>query len=53
MEERLDERAAKLGSFLRNGLDDIASRYERLRAPITQRCLESGLHMSSKVPTKA
>ncbi len=27
VEERLDERAAKLGAFLRNGLDDIASRH--------------------------
>ncbi|MGW4210945.1 aspartate aminotransferase family protein [Lentzea sp. NPDC004789] len=64
-EERLDERAAKLGTFLRNGLDDIAARHslvsdvrgrgllvgleiadESLSAPITQRCLELGLHMN-------
>ncbi|MFI6096233.1 aspartate aminotransferase family protein [Lentzea sp. NPDC051213] len=65
VEERLDERAAKLGSFLRNGLDDIAARHslvsdvrgrgllvgleiadESLSAPITQRCLDLGLHMN-------
>jgi len=64
-EERLDERAAKLGTFLRNGLDDIAARHslvsdvrgrgllvgleiadESLSAPITQKCLELGLHMN-------
>ncbi|WP_439658871.1 aspartate aminotransferase family protein [Lentzea sp. HUAS TT2] len=64
-EERLDERAAKLGAFLRNGLEDIASRHdlvsdvrgrgllvgleiadESLSAPITQKCLELGLHMN-------
>ncbi|MFD4638015.1 aspartate aminotransferase family protein [Lentzea sp. NPDC058436] len=64
-EERLDERAAKLGAFLRNGLDDIASRHslvsdvrgrgllvgleiadESLSAPITQKCLDLGLHMN-------
>ncbi|MFC3892866.1 aspartate aminotransferase family protein [Lentzea rhizosphaerae] len=65
VEERLDERAAKLGTFLRNGLDDIAARHslvtdvrgrgllvgleiadESLSAPITQKCLELGLHMN-------
>lgn len=65
VEERLDERAAKLGAFLRNGLDDIAARHdlvsdvrgrgllvgleiadESLSAPITQRCLDLGLHMN-------
>ncbi|WP_329791089.1 aspartate aminotransferase family protein [Lentzea sp. DG1S-22] len=65
IEERLDERAAKLGAVLRNGLTDIASRHplvtdvrgrgllvgleiadESLSAPITQRCLELGLHMN-------
>jgi 2,2-dialkylglycine decarboxylase (pyruvate) len=65
VEERLDERAAKLGTFLRNGLDDIATRHdlvsdvrgrgllvgleiadESLSAPITQKCLELGLHMN-------
>ncbi|SFR04658.1 2,2-dialkylglycine decarboxylase (pyruvate) [Lentzea waywayandensis] len=65
VEERLDERAAKLGTFLRNGLDDIAARHslvsdvrgrgllvgleiadESLSAPITQRCLDLGLHMN-------
>ncbi|SDJ12680.1 2,2-dialkylglycine decarboxylase (pyruvate) [Lentzea albidocapillata subsp. violacea] len=64
-EERLDERAAKLGAFLRNGLDDIAARHslvsdvrgrgllagleiadESLSAPITQKCLDLGLHMN-------
>jgi 2,2-dialkylglycine decarboxylase (pyruvate) len=64
-EERLDERAAKLGTFLRNGLDDIAARHslvsevrgrgllvgleiadEALSAPITQKCLELGLHLN-------
>ncbi|GHH28321.1 aspartate aminotransferase family protein [Lentzea cavernae] len=64
-EERLDERAAKLGAFLRNGLEDIASRHdlvtdvrgrgllvgleiadESMSAPITQRCLDLGLHMN-------
>ncbi|SES33890.1 2,2-dialkylglycine decarboxylase (pyruvate) [Lentzea xinjiangensis] len=64
-EERLDERAAELGGFLRAGLDGIASRHplvtdvrgrgllvgleiadEALSAPITQRCLASGLHMN-------
>ncbi|GAA3625285.1 2,2-dialkylglycine decarboxylase (pyruvate) [Lentzea atacamensis] len=65
VEERLDEQAAKLGAFLRNGLDDIAARHslvsdvrgrgllvgleiadESLSAPITQKCLELGLHMN-------
>jgi 2,2-dialkylglycine decarboxylase (pyruvate) len=65
VEERLDERAAKLGAFLRNGLDDIAARHdlvsdvrgrgllvgleiadESLSAPITQKCLDLGLHMN-------
>lgn len=65
VEERLDERAAKLGVLLRNGLDDIAARHslvsdvrgrgllvgleiadETLSAPITQKCLELGLHMN-------
>ncbi|WP_434444792.1 aspartate aminotransferase family protein [Lentzea sp. E54] len=65
VEERLDERAAKLGTFLRTGLDDIAARHslvsdvrgrgllvgleiadESLSAPITQKCLELGLHMN-------
>lgn len=65
VEERLDERAAKLGTFLRNGLDDIAARHslvsdvrgrgllvgleiadESLSAPITQKCLELGLHLN-------
>ncbi|WP_330275094.1 aspartate aminotransferase family protein [Lentzea sp. NBC_00516] len=65
IEERLDERAAKLGAFLRNGLDDIAARHslvsdvrgrgllvgleiadESLSAPITQKCLDLGLHMN-------
>ncbi|NKE61207.1 aspartate aminotransferase family protein [Lentzea sp. PSKA42] len=65
IEERLDERAAKLGAFLRNGLDDIAARHslvsdvrgrgllvgleiadEGLSAPITQKCLDLGLHMN-------
>ncbi|MEV6236089.1 aspartate aminotransferase family protein [Lentzea sp. NPDC051838] len=65
VEERLDERAAKLGAFLRSGLDDIAARHslvsdvrgrgllvgleiadESLSAPITQKCLELGLHMN-------
>jgi 2,2-dialkylglycine decarboxylase (pyruvate) len=64
-EERLDERAAKLGAFLRTGLEDIAARHslvsdvrgrgllvgleiadESLSAPITQKCLELGLHMN-------
>ncbi|WP_394618471.1 aspartate aminotransferase family protein [Lentzea sp. JNUCC 0626] len=64
-EERLDERAFKLGAFLRSGLDDIAARHslvsdvrgrgllvgleiadESLSAPITQKCLELGLHMN-------
>lgn len=64
-EERLDERAAKLGAFLRNGLDDIAAKHdlvtdvrgrgllvgleiadESLSAPITQTCLDLGLHMN-------
>ncbi|MGW6441820.1 aspartate aminotransferase family protein [Lentzea sp. NPDC055074] len=64
-EERLDERAAKLGAFLRNGLEDIAARHdlvtdvrgrgllvgleiadESLSAPITQKCLDLGLHMN-------
>jgi 2,2-dialkylglycine decarboxylase (pyruvate) len=57
--------SAKLGTFLRNGLDDIAARHslvtdvrgrgllvgleiadESLSAPITQKCLELGLHMN-------
>ncbi|MFS8097121.1 aspartate aminotransferase family protein [Lentzea alba] len=65
VEERLDERASKLGAFLRNGLDDIAARHslvsdvrgrgllvgleiadESLSAPITQKCLDLGLHMN-------
>jgi 2,2-dialkylglycine decarboxylase (pyruvate) len=65
VEERLDERAVKLGALLRNGLDDIAARHplvsdvrgrgllvgleiadESLSAPITQRCLDLGLHMN-------
>ncbi|GGM74303.1 aspartate aminotransferase family protein [Lentzea pudingi] len=65
VEERLDERAAKLGAFLRNGLEDIASHHslvsdvrgrgllvgleiadESLSAPITQKCLDLGLHMN-------
>ncbi|GLY47544.1 aspartate aminotransferase family protein [Lentzea sp. NBRC 102530] len=64
-EERLDERAFKLGALLRSGLDDIAARHplvsdvrgrgllvgleiadESLSAPITQKCLELGLHMN-------
>jgi 2,2-dialkylglycine decarboxylase (pyruvate) len=65
VEERLDEQAAKLGAFLRNGLDDLAARHslvsdvrgrgllvgleiadESLSAPITQKCLDLGLHMN-------
>ncbi|MEU0878591.1 aspartate aminotransferase family protein [Lentzea sp. NPDC005914] len=65
VEERLDERAVKLGALLRNGLDDIAARHslvtdvrgrgllvgleiadESLSAPITQKCLDLGLHMN-------
>jgi 2,2-dialkylglycine decarboxylase (pyruvate) len=65
VEERLDERAAKLGAFLRNGLEDIAAKHdlvtdvrgrgllvgleiadESLSAPITQKCLDLGLHMN-------
>lgn len=64
-EERLDERAAKLGALLRNGLEDIAAKHdlvtdvrgrgllvgleiadESLSAPITQKCLDLGLHMN-------
>lgn len=65
IEERLDERAAKLGALLRNGLEDIAAKHDMVTdvrgrgllvgleiadeaqsAPITQKCLDLGLHMN-------
>ncbi|HEX7309114.1 aspartate aminotransferase family protein [Lentzea sp.] len=46
-EERLDERAAKLGAFLRNGLDDIASRHS-LVSDVRGRGLLVGLEIADE-----
>ncbi|HUQ57683.1 aspartate aminotransferase family protein [Lentzea sp.] len=46
-EERLDERAAKLGTFLRNGLDDIASRHS-LVSDVRGRGLLVGLEIADE-----
>ncbi|HEX8867364.1 MAG TPA: aspartate aminotransferase family protein [Lentzea sp.] len=47
VEERLDERAAKLGTFLRNGLDDIASRHS-LVSDVRGRGLLVGLEIADE-----
>ncbi|MFD5826410.1 aspartate aminotransferase family protein [Lentzea sp. NPDC060358] len=46
-EERLDERAAKLGAFLRNGLDDIAARHS-LVSDVRGRGLLVGLEIADE-----
>jgi 2,2-dialkylglycine decarboxylase (pyruvate) len=47
VEERLDERAAKLGAFLRNGLDDIAARHD-LVSDVRGRGLLVGLEIADE-----
>jgi len=47
VEERLDERAAKLGTFLRNGLDDIAARHS-LVTDVRGRGLLVGLEIADE-----
>jgi 2,2-dialkylglycine decarboxylase (pyruvate) len=47
VEERLDERAVKLGAFLRNGLDDIAARHD-LVSDVRGRGLLVGLEIADE-----
>jgi 2,2-dialkylglycine decarboxylase (pyruvate) len=47
VEERLDEQAAKLGAFLRNGLDDIAARHS-LVSDVRGRGLLVGLEIADE-----